>query len=685
MNPAAPPNMQAPRNLTPAAILKRLQPLCGKTEDAPQLVDELKKLLVQDFDEVFSVLRTHKLVNQGRSLKTIQFVSREVTGWLPSAPFSGKKKGQLRKHLTVCEFVQTAFDEIDASTQELGIWSASSDLFFRTILGFVEYQSATSGEKVRDLVKKIPDLAANPDKNLLQQRMLHDRLRDVSDGACLILRQFSLRHTEPSQPCLDASQINRAFQLANRTDFVQRFFDNYSYLNWQAKISGNTISFRAPHPDWILLDYYCQQLIHAGDQFDSLTEIALRQSIRPPDDRNEPGADYGSKPFAEFFLSADGQKALEKGSRVAVELMKKIRKRILEVFDESEELHTPDGRFTIRELVQTWGFLNSVAHCVASWTALKIRTNRGEALSNFAPVIAKSELKARLSDELKISEDHADALLSQFTIHKRRDNDWDLFFRPLIEVAENNLGLGSTFIESSRFYRNVFSIAIRDSSLDLSPRGFKPLVALREKFVKADVKVGVNRSVRKEGRDLTDVDLFFFKDQILFVAQVKVLLDPDSPYETWKVMTKLNRAADQLQSTMDALPSIKADLFNELGLLEKERNQEAQNFPFILCNIEHATGLRIKGFPVVHFGLLEMLLRGGRIGLLAVESGSINPIGFRQLIRGERPTGVEFKSLINDPRPYFNTMFKRPHIRQFNFCSGSFVVQVPACTVALRG
>jgi hypothetical protein len=639
-------------------------------------------LLVQEFDAVFSVLRTHKLVNQWRNLKTIQFVSGELTGWLSSAPFPGKRKAQLRKHLQVCEFVQAVFDEIDAGAQELGIWSATPDLFFRTILGFVEYQNAAAYDKARVFANKFPHLAADPDKTLQQQRMLHDRLRDVSDAACLILRQFSLRHAEPSTGLPNDGEIKTAFELAHQKNLVQQFFDNYSYLNWQAKISGNTISFRAPHPDWILQDYYCQQLIQAGDQFDSLSEIAVRQSTWS-DAPDEAAASYGSKPFAEFLSSTDGKKVLERGNRVAAELMKKIRKRILEVFDESAELHTPDGCFTIKELVQTWGFLNSVACCSAWWTASKIRMNHTERFSDFAHVIAKEELTTRLSKELAISQDQAEALLSQFTIHNRSDNDWDLFYRPLIGLPENNFGIGSTFIESSRFYRNVFSIAIRDSNLDLSARGFKPLCALRERFLRAEFKVGINKSVHEEGREITDVDLFFLKDQVLFVAQVKVLLEPDSAYEMWKVMTKLNRAAEQLQRTMNGLADIETELFNELNVRDKERNHMNQSFPFILCNIEHATGLRLRGFPVVHFGLLEMLPRGGRVGFLAVEGGSVSQVGFRQVIRGASPTGPEFMSLIDDPRPYFNAMFRRPRIEQLDFRSGSFLIQVPGSTVKL--
>lgn len=136
------------------------------------------------------------------------------------------------------------------------------------------------------------------------------------------------------------------------------------------------------------------------------------------------------------------------------------------------------------------------------------------------------------------------------------------------------------------------------------------------------------------GREITDVDFFFLVDQVLFVAQVKVLIEPDSTYETWKVITKLNRAADQLQRTMDNLSDIKSAVLDELGVPDEERKKITRSFPFILCNIEHTTGLKLKRFLVVHFGLLEMLLKGGQIGMLAVEAGTIRHLGYKRVTHG---------------------------------------------------
>jgi hypothetical protein len=672
--------METPETLNLNRILKRLQPLSWRVEDVPKFVDELKQLLLVDFDQTFSVLRTHKLVSQWRSLKVFQLISTELCSWLSSASLSGKKKAQVRRHLEVCEFVQRMFNEIDTSAQELTVWSSEPALFIRAILGFVEYQAGLANEGIREFGKKFPKTASDPDKNVLELRAMHDHVRNISDAVCILLRQFALRHIEPSTGVPDNTELSVALALAHRKDFVQQFFDNYSYLQWQAKIIGNTIYFRPPHPDRILREYYSQQLVHAGDQFDSIPEIQTRFRFER-DVPEEFRTSIASKSFSEFFVSPEGEQSFKKGKDVAAEVIKRVRTKILELFDESVALRTPDGSFTIQELVQAWGFLISIAYCATGWTRSKIPRSPADELHTYAPALDKDLLIGLISRELKIPKVHAGELLGQFTIHGQGDDDWDLFYRPLVLLPGGDLGIASTFIEMSRFYRNLFSIAVKDSDVDLSARGFKPLSGLCEKFSRARIKTGTNKRLRTEGRDITDVDFFFVKDRILFIAQIKVLLEPDSVYDTWKVTNKLTRAAEQLLRTMHSPISVRNELLDELQISEQERKRISHVFPFILCNIEHATGLKIKGFSVVHFGFLEMLLRGGRVGVLAVDGGSIRRVGSKPLIRGAEPSGAEIMSLIEDPRPYYSAMFRRPEIGHLNFVSGSYVIQVPGAKV----
>ena len=672
------------QKLSTAAIIKRLQAYHDNQAGAVLFVDELKRLLIQDFDSTFAAVRIHKLITQWRDIRTIQFISAELRAWFLSAPLSGKRKAQFRRHLSVCEFVQTMFDEIDGTAQKLRIWSARPDLFVRSILGFVEYRVVLTAEEAGNRAKRFPELRLNPDKGLQNQRLLHDTIRDVADGASLILGQFSYRVVTPSEDHIDDEEVMTAFKLAKRTIFLQQYFDNYSYLNWQANISGNTISFRAPHPDIIYLDHYTQQLLGAGDLLDSIPEVALRAGIRD-DPKEEVGSDFGSKPFAESLLSADGEKLLQLGRRAAAQLVSKVRKRILEVFDEAVAVQTVSGSYEIGELVRAWGFLYSLAYCAERWSKARLHTSSKENIYRYTPSVPREALVSRLSQQLGCGDEQSGRLLDQFTAPNPWDGGWDLCYRPLVPLSGNEFGIAATMIGISRFDRNVFSIAVRDSNLDISARGFKPLSTLSQKFSRAGFKTATNKKVRIGGREVTDVDLFFLKDQILFIAQAKVIIEPDSAYDIWKARTKLARAADQLKRTMGSLANIRDDLFDELRVADHERASIRQYFPFILCNAVQVLGERVVGFPVVHFGFLEMLLRGGRVGLLKVEDRIVSHEGERSLVGGSLPSGSDFARLIEDPRPYFEVMFRRPEFVRHSFGSGSFVIEVPASEVNLDG
>src|SRR6266849_5461694 len=395
--------MQPTSKLSPTAVFKRIRSYCASQYDVPQFINELKSLLVEDFASTFSLVKNRKLITQWKSLPTTSFVCSELRNWLLSAPLSGKRKAQFRSHLGVCEFIQAVFDEIDADAQKLGIWSSEPDAFLRAILGFVEYQSTAIDEKIPELDSgSSPQSLDAADKNVLRLRLSHDLIRDVSDGACIILAQFALRHLGACTGAPNEKEIREAFELAKRKDLIQQFFDNYSYLGWQAKIFGHTISFKAPHPDQLLLDYYRQQLITAGDQFDSVSEIALRMRLRR-DKQHATPTDFDGMPFAEFLECPDGKKILNNGEKVATELTKKIRKRILEVFEETAKLHSSEGCYTIRELVDTWGFLSSLAYCAEQWTRSMIRRSRAEAFRTYAPIVKKDTLITLLSARLTIS------------------------------------------------------------------------------------------------------------------------------------------------------------------------------------------------------------------------------------------------------------------------------------------
>ena len=109
----------------------------------------------------------------------------------------------------------------------------------------------------------------------------------------------------------------------------------------------------------------------------------------------------------------------------------------------------------------------------------------------------------------------------------------DLFFKPLlISESGSEVILCSRFIETGRFERNIFSILVADGVQDQDEKGFRPIEELVKAFQGAgfiaagDVRIYVN------GKLVTDADVVAFKDGELFLGQAKVVIEPDTIYES---------------------------------------------------------------------------------------------------------------------------------------------------------
>ena len=226
-------------------------------------------------------------------------------------------------------------------------------------------------------------------------------------------------------------------------------------------------------------------------------------------------------------------------------------------------------------------------------------------------------------------------LVSQFSLAPNRPNQ-DPFFRPLIELNSEQRLIAASFIETSRFSRNLFTIAIREGHINFSAKGLKPLKDLYREFENAGFNVVINCPIAVSGKTLTDIAIAATKDGFLFVGQTKVLIHPDTLYDDWKVLENLKRAAAQLKTTLQHVP------------LRRDRFQLTEGeflvVPFLLTNVWGLTGTTIEGFKVVDFSYLSNLLRGGEIWKV-----QFKPVPTREIIKiikGKYPTGEELSRLV---------------------------------------
>jgi hypothetical protein len=210
-------------------------------------------------------------------------------------------------------------------------------------------------------------------------------------------------------------------------------------------------------------------------------------------------------------------------------------------------------------------------------------------------------------------------------------------------LSGNTMAMPTAYIRGSRFERNVFTLIATETDLDQKRKGYLPVMDLVQSLKDAGFHALSNFPVKVNHRELTDIDLVAFKDGLLFLGQCKIVIEPDGIYDTWKVERKLDFAAEQLNTCIDHLDSVRAMLFERLQL---KGTKEATVVPFILTNSRQFTERLFRGHSVVDTTYLRFILGGARASIIAMASGAIGIRSGRSYIAGKSPTGHELATLL---------------------------------------
>lgn len=333
-----------------------------------------------------------------------------------------------------------------------------------------------------------------------------------------------------------------------------------------------------------------------------------------------------------------------------------MRADVEELIDPNFELITNAGAFRVEQLLDCWSFLYRVALCAHIWrSAYKKET---------LPILPTEALASLMKKTLGLDGASGTVLLDQFSLTPGVRNQ-DPFFRPLIKLNAQDLLIAGSFIETGRFSRNLFAIAIREGGVDFAAKGLKPLRILEKEFFDAGYTVLINVPIRGPRGNLTDVDIAAAKDSYLFLGQTTVLINPDTLYDDWKVHENLSKAAQQLQRS---LPNVQ-QVATKLGL----REGDYVVVPFLLTNVCDFTGAAVSGFKVADFSYLSFLLRGAE--LWKINPGPVPTREIVKLIAGKYPTGEEFCRLLQ--RSIHERMFRKPTIEKTTIDIDDWKIVIP--------
>jgi hypothetical protein len=614
-----------------------------------EFVSALRALLAADFDVVFGYVKTQKLLHRKRSCAWILQVEREIQGWLPRAPLNGKKKAQLKRHFAFCLAIQDMLDIIDRRSQPLKIWQVTTETLLRALFSVVEEHR----EQLEVRIAQGEGTSGGARGGLRGAETERRELRNYCDWVARIVNQISLVGVRSSGEAeISAADVREALGLAAMTDMVLVVLDCYSYKNFPVSVSGKEVKLRGIRSktqqalDWSTLRERSRNLID-NYQIATNREEARRLIINPA---------AGSDSF-ELFLEADtGTKVLDH-LRISREEMERIlRQDVGELIDLDFPIRTASGTFTADELLRFWALLFQIASCASVWRRICCRDG--------APLLSIPKLASLAAVSLGCGASRADSLISQFLFDAGKRNQ-DPFFRPLIKLDDSRCLVACTFIETGRFARNLFTIAIREGRVDFSPKGLKPLQDLRELFADAGYRAILNFPVRDQEELAGDVDIAAARDGYLFLGQTKVLIHPDSAYDEWKVLENLKKAAQQLVRSMPHLKLLADHLGVSLGT--------CRVVPFLLTNVWHYTGSTVDGFRVVDFSYLSNILTGGEVWEVSFLPTPTRRIA--KLIEGRYPTAEELSKLILNP--LHEEMFQRQAIKEQLIHVGEWKLYIP--------
>jgi hypothetical protein len=633
--------MPKPKIATRTDQLRQL----ASSQNAEAFVERLRPLLLDDFSRWFAELKVQKLIGQFRSqahIETIRDLLLRPEG--KKTPLQRDEAEAVGHHLDVCSFFQDLYDYIDAETAPLSCRVAHPELFVRTIVRVIETVNYGFHRNTTAAV------LAEGGATALQISHNARQFRDLLDAGNTILNSEIAKKGVDREYKISNADINRLFELAYEYDEVRQLFDIYTYQGASFRINRRSLIIKKNSRETDIAAAVAAERTANYDQirFAMLTvvEAKVQEECRRI-------AVESSHNFFDFLLKLD-QSARDASREHYYMLRADFEYELADYFDLDSLVETKAGQFSVRELVSAWAFIFALATLGQRWSerlavvkeqdSPKASAEGGRRLTVVdvpTPELGRNWFVRLLRKEANVSRKQAEALVEQFSSEIGIGRT-DLFYKPLIPIPDMVL-LPTAYVRSSRFDRNIFMLIATESDLDQKKKGYLPVRNLRKDFINAGFQAVTDFTIRIDGQEVTDLDLAAFKDGTLFLAQSKIVIEPDSLYDIWKAEEKLSRAAAQLDKCLQHLEVVREGLFEQLGI---RGTHEKRVVPFIVTNSRQFTERRFGGYPVVDVPYVEFLLGGARGAVVGTAPGKLRTGSGKKYIKGSRPTAEEFEELL---------------------------------------
>lgn len=654
-------------------------------KDTAGFIRTLIPLLKQNSDDWLATLKTQKLLSGFRSSPHLMDLAPKlIADVMDELPAGDVKK--LEHHVAVCEFMQRVFDHIDRETDNLACCAATPDTIARQICEALEVANFAYQTNTARFV------ASQTSISMLQLAHINRRFRDVLDYGNIILTSLTSKRGSDPTLRISTSEMNELLRLASVYDEMRQLFDLYTYRDAEARIKRNSLVVTTTHAE---TDVAAAVGAERSGDHDSVRKAPLAQAEVEVGDLCAPIEVGPATTFGEYLRTAHRSEVAISARSFGRMTATDLEIEIAEYFALDTEVTTANGTFSVRELCRAWSLLVTLAMLGQRWNERRVvfgaqRPPTGDTFDDPGnspgpvvlrvpvPELSLRHLQALIKSELDISANRARGLAKQFssTLNRRID----LFYKPVILLPAGRVLLPTPYVRGSRFERNVFHLIASESDLDQKRKGYLPISELVNLFKEAGFACLSNFKVKINHREFTDIDLVAFKDGVLFLGQCKIVIDPDSLYDSWNCEQKMRVAASQLDVCLEHLERVQLELFSRLGV---GTQTDVRIFPFVLTNSRQFTERTFSGYPVADVPYLRFLLSGARGGVILTHERTLSVLPDRAYIEGNYPGGTELAALLEDTihRVKGRRISYRHQLRRF----GNLKVHLPMAKVETAG
>jgi hypothetical protein len=310
------------------------------------------------------------------------------------------------------------------------------------------------------------------------------------------------------------------------------------------------------------------------------------------------------------------------------------------------------GDITLRQLMQAWQFLQSLAQKLHAISVAQQTCDRS--FFSYAPAIRGRILTSSLARALGLPQSLGTRLLEALTFAGRRTQE--LWAQPLVESGADFL-LVIPCIHTVHFLR-VIETWMRQGGFNLDERGPEFEKYCRDALVKSLRRSPIRDSVhlaRFAVRFATasgteeEIDIVLVVHDTVLLIECKCILWPDESAQFANYRAAVEKATDQIERKRLAVDENRVAFLKALAQLDINPIPPTRVLGCVLTNSAVYAGFSVLGIPIVDLDILHVFLSGAHVSWQVMNLGEVTQEQLIQLYEGPAEAAIKLADFLVDP------------------------------------